>query len=258
MEESTSGCPKPNELVIADDKIYAWNDIKIGQVIEFLMTKLEPVHLEDLAPGDQVCPICLMKFCVSEDVKLSHPPVKTVCGHIFGKLCIIKWLSPLGYWGLTEGIEPLISELHPGSGEDVNTSCPTCRKVFFPELAVREPMDLFATCLWLWDTAYAFAGIARSEREEHSRKYLWEFVDYCRSINEFEFSHGLKLQFLHFAQLRIIYFAEWLETQALTPVQEDLRKRLEEFRGYNLSSMVRVIGCKGYFIYAQSEEDDPT
>lgn len=85
-------------------------DIEVSQRAEFLMTKLESVPLENLDPDDRQCGICQQEYCVSEDVKLSHPPVKTLCGHIFGKPCLIKWLDPLCYWGLTEGADPEISE----------------------------------------------------------------------------------------------------------------------------------------------------
>lgn len=250
MEENRPRRPRPNEFTVSNNEVYAATDVETWQVIEFLMTKLEPVCLEDLDPEDRVCAICYTEFCVSEDVKLSHPAVKTVCGHVFGKLCLIKWLNPLRYWGLTEGAEPLISQIDSESDVDTNTSCPTCRNVFFPmEVAGDDPMESLLTRLWFWDSVYAFAGVARSEKEEYTRKHLWEFVDYCRSINEFEVSPNLKLVYLRRAQRLLVGFAERLKTQALTPLQERLRRNLAKFEEYDLSHMVRYIGTEGRFIY---------
>ena len=134
------------------------------------MTELEPVHLEDLDPDGRDCAICKEEFRVSEDPKLSHTPVKTVsCGHIFGKPCIIKWLDPLCYWGSREGQESVIHNLNPSTIKAGNTTCPTCQRKFFFE-PYREPMDSLASRLWLWDKAYAYAGVARTRTEEHPRK----------------------------------------------------------------------------------------
>lgn len=162
------------------------------------MTKLEPVPLEDLDPDDRECTICQQEFCVSEDANLSHPPVKTICGHNFGKLCI--------------------------------TSCPTCREVFFPQ-PDREPMELLAARLWLWDNAYAFAGVARSEIEERSREHLWKYVKYCRSINEFELSDKVQHEFFVDSFSNLLQYAQRLKLIPLTPVQEALRKKLEKLGG---------------------------
>ena len=227
MEEGNPRSPKPNEFVIPELEAYATTDINIWKAAEFIMTKLEPVRLEDLDPDDRRCAICQQEFRVSEDPKLSHVPVKTVCGHVFGEPCIIKWLDPLCYWGITEGAQPTICGMDTSLITAANTSCPTCRREFFPR-PKREPMESLAANLWLWDNAYAFAGVARSEKEERSREHLWQYVKYCRAIDEFELSELVQYDLFGNAMAYLEKFAQWLKThRALTPVQEALREQLE-------------------------------
>ncbi|MCJ1268586.1 hypothetical protein MMC22_008474 [Lobaria immixta] len=237
MEEGNTGSPKPNEFVIPELEAYATTDINIWKAAEFIMTKLEPVRLEDLDPDDRQCAICHQEFRVSEDVKLSHVPVKTICGHVFGEPCIIKWLDPLCYWGLTEGAQPTIHVMDTRFIAAANSSCPTCRRVFFPP-PTREPMESLAANLWLWDNAYAFAGVARSEKEERSRECLWQFVKYCRAIDEFELSDVVQHDLFIYAMDYLSDFAERLKTTALTPVQEALRKELKAIGNFDVSSTI--------------------
>lgn len=75
--------------------------------------------------------------------------------------------------------------------------------------------------------AYSSAGVARSEREEHSRERLWQYVDYCCSNYEDELDYESDLDFYIDAQDLLLEFARSLKTQTLTPEQETLRKRLE-------------------------------
>ncbi|MCJ1272187.1 hypothetical protein MMC22_012095, partial [Lobaria immixta] len=229
MEEKNTRYPKPNEFIIPPYEAYAMTDIETWQAAEFLMTKLEPVPLEDLDHDDRECTICQQEFCVSEDANLSHPPVKTVCGHNFGKLCITRWLDPVCFWGLAEGAHPTIHGMDTSLLVAAN-SCPTCREVFFPQ-PDREPMELLAARLWLWDNAYAFAGVARSEIEERSREHLWKYVKYCRSINEFELSDKVQHEFFVDSFSNLLQYAQRLKLIPLTPVQEALRKRLEKLGG---------------------------
>lgn len=226
MEENTTQNSKPNEIPIPSWEAYAMTDVETWEAIEFLLTKLEPVHLEELTPDDRACAICCQEFQVPDDEKLLHVPVKTVCGHIFGKSCIIKWLDPLCYWGLTEDGEPEIHHIDIRRLGDAKTSCPTCRREFFLE-PVLEPMDSLASRLWYWDQVYDVAGIARSEKEERSRKHFWEYIEYCRLTNEFIPSRNLAIELLEDAQILLSLFAGRLENQALTPIQDDLRARLE-------------------------------
>lgn len=224
MGESASQTTKPNEFVIPDDHGYALTSIEISEVAEFLMTKLEPIKMEDLAPDDRLCAICHAELFISEDVELSHAPVKTVCGHVFGKNCIIRWLDHLCLW-LDEDYV-LDGDSESFSLEDSQSGCPICRRVFFPECAV-QPMEMVLSRLAFWDTAYASAGVARSEKEEHSRRYLWQYVIYGCSILPNLLDSEVDLLFYEDAQECLMEFVECLEGQSLTTVQEALRKKLE-------------------------------
>lgn len=255
MEENASQLPLPNELVIPDGHVYTLTDVGTYQVIEYLLTKLEPVALEDLDPDDRCCAICYMEFCVSEDFKLSHPPVKTVCGHIFGKYCIIKWFDPLSHWGKKEHVELLASQMD-AELERTNKGCPICRKVFFPTEPLRDD-EMFALVarLWLWDLAYEFAGIARSEIEESSREHLWEFVNYCRPINEFKLTDDSKKELLLWAQSFLVEYVAWLKTQALTAVQKKLRKRLAKVAECDMDILLDG-GLQARFPHGQEDESE--
>lgn len=232
MEESTAHTPQPNEFEISDDEAYAMVDIRLWEVAEFLMTKLEPVNLEnlDLDSDDCICPICQANFRVSENVKLSHIPVKLACGHIFARKCIIRWFDPLCAYGLLEDRD--IEENDMDDDLDripmVKTSCPMCRVEFFPECKT-EALEVLANRLQFWDIAYACAGVARSEKEERSRKCLWQYVEYCRSMDEINLEGHWELKLQKAAQKELWYFATLLKLQyrVLTPVQENLRKKLE-------------------------------
>lgn len=231
MEENTSRAPKPHEFAIPQYETYAMTDISIWKVVNFLMTKLEPVSLEELDSDDCECAICYEEFRASEDEKLSHVPVKTVCGHTFGRSCIIKWLDPLCYWGLAESADPKIHRLTMDSIQDAKTTCPTCRRVFFP-MVFREPMQSLALRLWFWDSVYDFVGVARSDKEERTRADLWKYVKYCHSINEFEISRTLQRRLLRRSQATLVLFALRpfalrTKNQAFTPFQEYLRKAME-------------------------------
>lgn len=231
MEESTDQTPKPNEFVISKFKAYAMTDVEIWEVAEYLMTKLEPVQLEELDPEDRECTICQEEFLDSEDGKPSHDPVRVACGHVFGRKCIIRWLDPLCSWGLLRAH----FDAHPHAPLLGKPGCPVCRRVFFPRVFV-EPVDLLVCRLAFWDLAYASAGVARSEKEERSRKYLWQYVGYCCSIDENEPNRQLESHLLRpaytmpylykEAQSSFLSFVKSLKSQTLTPEQETLRKSL--------------------------------
>lgn len=162
MEGNTTSRPRPNELVIPDDEAYARTDIELSDIAEYLMTNLEPIDIKTLDAEDHICPICHEEFQESDNMKLAYEPVKSVCNHIFGKRCVIKWLDPFFYFGSTGPV---------GRSSHGKTDCQSCRRNFFPK-ATLEGMEFLAARLWLWDNAYANAGVARSEIEERSRRYI--------------------------------------------------------------------------------------
>lgn len=261
MEGNTSRNPNPSEFAIPEHEAYAMTHISIWEVVNFLMTKLEPVSLEELDPDDCKCAICHGEFRASEDEKLSHLPVKTVCGHIFGKPCIINWLDPLCYWGLAEGADPRIHHLTMDSIQDAKTNCPACRRVFFP-MVFREPMHSLASRLWFWDSVYDFVGVARSDKEEWTRTDLWKYVKYCQSINEFKLSRTLQRKLLRRSQAALLDFALRLQDQALTPFQEDLRKVMEHLGEADLRHVIQVgssldyVFSGEYYIVRVDEDED--
>lgn len=241
MEESTTRDPKPNEFVIPEEQAYAWTYNEVAKNTEFLLTKLEPVGVETLDPNDRLCTICQEEFQVLNDVKLAHAPVKMICGHIFGRTCIMKWLNPLSYCIVPEIGPRDVNEMLHDLRTTGNTSCPTCRRVFFSEVFL-EPLELLAARLWFWDYAYGLAGVARSAKEEHSRKYLWRYVKYCRSINDIEIYGESERALLKGAQKCLLEFATDLESQALTSVQEALRENLQRLAERDLRDLIPEVG----------------
>ena len=95
-------------------------------------------------------------------------------------------------------------------------------------------MDSLASRLWYWDQVYDVAGIARSEKQERSRKHFWDYFEYCRLTNEFIPSRNLAIELLEDAQILLSLFAGRLENQALTPAQDVLRARLESIVKFDL------------------------
>ncbi|MCJ1426172.1 hypothetical protein MMC29_004074, partial [Sticta canariensis] len=222
MAVNPAQAPTSDAFVLPDDEAYATTRIETFNVAEFLLTKLEPIDLEELDSADRVCAICQNEFRVSEVVKQSHTPVKTPCGHIFGEKCIIKWLQPVSFWGMKEDYNTGPEEDHLGVTHG-KTNCPMCRLEFFPNFQV-EPMELLAQRLFFWDMAYGNAGVALSDRERHSRRILWKFVEYCHSMDELE--HNAELARLH-AKLAFVRWLIKLRDRNLTPRQKQLRQNLK-------------------------------
>ncbi|MCJ1424284.1 hypothetical protein MMC29_002171 [Sticta canariensis] len=243
MEESEAQAPKPNELVFYPCEDYALASAETTEAAEFLMTKLEPINLEDDDLGTQVCPICQQDFSDSEDVK--HTPVKITCGHIFGKICIIRWLNPLCGWGLKE------NDVEAVTWPDCigRSGCPICRKSFF-DGGMIEPMEDLAQRLSFWDMAYAAAGVAWSARQERSRKILWEYVAYCRSMNDYESDDQWTLGL---AQARLWRWARNLKYEKLTPLQESLRVKLDRIGRKDLT---KCAFNNGSYVFDLDRDDD--
>ncbi|MCJ1466589.1 hypothetical protein MMC07_005209 [Pseudocyphellaria aurata] len=250
MRGNASQTTKPNEFVIPKNQGYALTCIEISKVAEFLMKKLKPIKMEDLDPDDRLCAICHAELYVSEDERLSHAPVKTVCGHVFGKNCIMRWLDHLCLWLQ----EDFVFDNDPDSFslEDSQSGCPICRRVFFPECAV-QPLEMVLTRLAFWDMAYACAGVARSEKEERSRRYLWQYVIYGYSIIPTFLDSETELLFLEDAQECLLEFVKCLEAQTLTPVQEDLRRKLGRIGRKDLK---KCLFKDGSFVFDIDRDDD--
>lgn len=253
MDESTSQPSNPISFDIPDEVGYAVTEIATCEAVEFLMTKLEQVNIDDLDPDDQTCPICQERFHVSEDITLSHAPVKTVCGHIFGNKCIIRWLDPLCLYR-EESNDALQADPDASLFEISKSSCPKCRHVFFPE-PYQESMRELRVRLWLWDAAYARAGVARSENEERSRKHLWQYVDYCELFAEGNIAESHVADAIAYREeMQVLFqtFAQFLWTPNLTPAQESRRQLLERIEVFDL--MESEIDSERIFHWDHSRE----
>lgn len=107
-------------------------------------------------------------------------------------------------------------------------------------------MEYLAQRLSFWDTTYANLGVARSEKEERSRKDLWEYVEYCRSINDQSEIDG-RLEY-DMAQFNFLIFAINLGvTQRLTLEQKDLWQKMMEV-GYKDVTVNRLEDGSGYVV----------
>lgn len=92
--------------------------------LETFVQELEHVETITLESEDRCCGICLMEYSDippaamnKENIEIPTEnqclePVKLSCGHVFGAMCLLHWLSPA---------------LHGGNGK----SCPNCREKLF-------------------------------------------------------------------------------------------------------------------------------
>lgn len=83
---------------------YVENEIELGKglppdrnaevppAIAFI-DKLISLELDDLEKGDRRCAICLQPYREGETQEI---PLQLPCGHIFGKECLLSWLSDIG------------------------------------------------------------------------------------------------------------------------------------------------------------------
>jgi hypothetical protein len=68
------------------------------------VNNLEQMHAPSIPKENRKCPICWSRYDGEDEAERCNNPVKTPCGHIYGRRCIIQSLV---------GIEPL---------------CPVCRQ----------------------------------------------------------------------------------------------------------------------------------
>lgn len=253
--DSTTETLKPNEFAIPDGEAYAKTQIEAWEIMDFLTKKLETINTEELDPDNLVCAICLQDFGdFKADGETPHGPVKTVCGHVFGKGCIIGWLDPLSDWGVVEedvdeAAAAVFDPLYAATKKD----CPLCKRVLVPECLV-EPMEALAQRLTFWDMAYASAGVARSAKEERTRKTLWEYVEYCRAIDDNEISAPVRFEFMEASQFLLSDFAASLENQQLTREQERVRMRLERIGRKDLEKCAFANGLFEFDIDSDENE----
>lgn len=255
MAGRTPQSSNPNGFVVPDGLGYAMTEMEICEAAEFLMTKLEQVNLDDLDPNDRKCAICQEEYHVSTNVTLSHAPVKTTCGHIFGDKCIIEWLDPLCFYR-KESNEGSAADMDAPLFRKSKTSCPICRFVFFPE-QFELSLPSLKRRLWFWDTAYATAEVALSDKEERTRKYLRQYVEYCELFEDNGESVARAITgdlALLDTQFNLLGFAHWLKSQTLTAAQESRREKLEQIGKMDMTHL-RITGYGTFNLDSSRDEE---
>lgn len=205
-----------DEAYALSNSIYAVTNGMTLELAEFLVEELKPVNLEDLGPEHPLCIICKAEVCTSEDGKPSHAPVKTPCGHFFGKKCIRLWVDHRSFYSDFKALLPRF----------IHTGCPTCQEVLNRNFK-GESTQLVEQRLLIWDRAYSRAGILRSDYEDSTRKLLWAYVEGYREIDEDEPLDADLV--LSSAEERFMTWIHCLKSHNLSPEQEYLRKQLERF-----------------------------
>ena len=60
-----------------------------------IASSLTEIEVSDLNPGNQECSICQLSLLPSSkagETSCTGPPTRLICGHIFGKACVVEWL----------------------------------------------------------------------------------------------------------------------------------------------------------------------
>lgn len=217
--------PKVDTLDVNPQRTYADTSIETWQIIKFFMKELKFVNAADLEPKDLNCGICAQEFTTG--YRRSHRAVRLPCSHIFGELCIKKWLSPY---------KPCRSQM-PTTGDPLEkpvgaNTCPICRRAFFYPQQTVDVLPEIEIRITVWDMAYKHIGIALSETERRARKdllhYLASYSD--RTLDEHYPPFTNRLDYLTWAHERLLIFSRRLKRQKnLTPVQKHLRQGLEDY-----------------------------
>lgn len=251
MDENTT---ESNEFVIPEFAGYAGIDLVRCAVAEFLMTEFQDIEIEDLDPDDRVCIICQEEFSFSEDPKLSHTPVKTSCGHIFGDNCLMMWLETFYAWSNSDP-DP------DRDGNDTpirmsNAGCPHCRYVFVPAI-LKASVEELGHCILFWDQAYANAGVTRTENEKRCRDAIVLYINYYCAANEREPLHmKLAWRLDCSAQKALLEFTRHQKYQTLTPEQENRRIRLERIARKDLLECLEFEDGEYKFVFDINSDDD--
>ncbi|MCJ1467437.1 hypothetical protein MMC07_006062 [Pseudocyphellaria aurata] len=215
------GPPSPvlNTLDCLPGYTYALTHMDTWLAIKFFLEKFEFVNMANMEPEDRQCSICMTELAKD------HRAVSLPCSHVFGLECIESWLRPYPSLTINEGLEldtPLGAK-----------TCPICREVFFPPHIVSDTLHLIEARIAFWDLAYAHVGIALTDTENEARAGLLYYVTSCHcrglisNVILDTYSPSRYIWWLHEALLR---FCNDLKRYGnpLTPVQEHLRRRLEE------------------------------
>ncbi|MCJ1467435.1 hypothetical protein MMC07_006060 [Pseudocyphellaria aurata] len=250
-EESTS---EANEFFIPDFAGYA--DINMARCVsaQCLLTDFQHIEIADLDPNDRECEICHEEFSVSEDLMLSHPPVRTPCGHIFGDNCLMMWLETMYVWSSTDP-DPDGDVTNTGT-QMSNTSCPKCRHNLIYSLT-KVRVEELAHLILFWDQAYAFAGVTRTEHEKNCRDPIVRYIKYFCATHERKTLHkNLSFKLDRKAQHQLWRFANFLKTQTLSSELENQRVRLERIARKDLSKCLKYRDDEYEYVFDINRDDD--
>lgn len=111
--------------------------------------------------------------------------------------------------------------------EDGKSGCLICQHGSFPK-STAALMEILVHGLFL--------GIARSEKEERSRRQLWDYPNRCRLIDAHELGREMEFYLDESAQELLLDIARSLKkNQTLTAEQEHPRGKLEPIRQKDLA-----------------------
>ncbi|MCJ1468202.1 hypothetical protein MMC07_006830 [Pseudocyphellaria aurata] len=234
MAEAT---PELNEFVISESEGYACMDIDTAEAAYFLLRELKSLNIEDLEPDDRLCSICQQEYCFDEGQKHPHGPVKTPCGHIFGDECLMIWLENMDAWS-KYGLDAEADD-YEVPVEMSNTSCPNCRREFFPE-QVKDVMEELVQRILFWDLAYAYADVTRTAEEENCRRPVMEYIRFFNWTHELEpIQMRVRWKFDKIVQEDLLKFARAQKAYKFTPEHENKRIQLERIARKDLSKCWR-------------------
>ncbi|MCJ1469876.1 hypothetical protein MMC07_008520, partial [Pseudocyphellaria aurata] len=200
-------CGALNTLDVQTSFTYAITCKKTWQMAKFFVDELHHASVGDIELEDP-CDICAEEFF--GDV---HRAVKLPCNHVFGRKCIERWLTPS-------------LNLDGASSLGANT-CPKCRRVFFPQQIQLDSPNSMELRIKFWDLAYAHVGIALSESERQVRADLLRYISSSPDFNRRLPSDTDRPVHMGYTHRVLIAFCRHLRSHTLTPVQKDLRQRLE-------------------------------
>ena len=170
-----------NMFELEENEAYA---VEVWQAMRFV-NELKAVALNELLPEDQICSICRQPYGNLEKDATGCEPVQLPCSHIFGKVCLAIWITPLGGW--SDSIGQWEEEKNwfedPFIGFSGRANCPICRRELFEKPKNWESGKGLEARLMLWDRAYEKVGCLRSEKEEQSRADLIRYLEFYRKAN---------------------------------------------------------------------------
>ena len=271
MADSGAPIEQENMFVLLENEAYAGISKTDWDKIILQLDTVKSVKLDDLEPTRKECDICRQSFLTADDGTTPENPVSLPCGHVFGSLCLSRWIASGNSQEHgdnenqeNEDIQGLFREGLPLAGdEDLENlfgenltldddqirdwftpraqwfgvksfTCPKCRKsLTFRKMPGQQAAEIKAR-LEFWDTAYGKLGIVRSHKEEACRKDLVRLVEETKAERNTVPQNKMLLYDFH-AQVSAMRFALRRGRWDLTPVQRHLRDALFNLGCYGLN-----------------------